>query len=159
QYWVPSGRSGRDGAYVKCAPNEWLGVIALESVRNGCIVVGEDLGTVPDGLRDELHRRSMLRSHVALFERTEDGGFIQPEQYTPLAMASALTHDLPTLIELWQGHDLSRKHALGILNDEQLAEARAERTHTRAKLLEALAHAGLRRHDEPEPSTMHLHYL
>jgi 4-alpha-glucanotransferase len=159
QYWVPSGHSGRDGAYVRCAPDEWLGIIALESVRNHCIVIGEDLGTVPDGLREELQRRAMLRSHVALFERTHDGGFIQPVQFSPLAMASALTHDLPTLIELWQGDDLTRKHELGILDDAQLAQARVERAHTLAKLLEALRDAGLHPHDAPELGTTHLHYL
>jgi 4-alpha-glucanotransferase len=159
QYWVPSGRSGKDGAYVRCAAQEWFGIIALESVRNGCIVIGEDLGTVPDGLREELHRRGILRSHVALFERTHDGGFSAPERYSPLAMASALTHDLPALIELWQGDDLTRKHQLGILDAEQLEQARGERAHTRYKLLEALRHAGLLPHDAPEPSCEQLHRL
>lgn len=159
QYWVPAGRTGRDGAYVRCPEQEWLGVIALESARNGCIVIGEDLGTVPEGLREELHRRGMLRSHVALFERTHDGGFASPHGYAPLAMASALTHDLPTLIELWRGDDLTRKHALGLLNDEQLAHARGEREHTRHKWLEALRGAGLLPHDAPAPEPPELHRL
>lgn len=159
QYWVPSGHSGKDGAYVRCAAGEWFGIIALESVRNRCVVIGEDLGTVPDGLRDELHRRGMLRSHVALFERTHDGGFTAPEHYSALAMASALTHDLPTLIELWQGDDLSRKHELGILSAEQLEHARGERGHTRYKLLETLRHAGLLGDDAPEPRCEQLHRL
>jgi len=159
QYWVPSGRSGKDGAYVRCEAPEWFGIIALESVRNRCVVIGEDLGTVPDGLREELHRRCILRSHVALFERTHDGGFSAPEHYSPRAMASALTHDLPTLIELWQGDDLTRKHELGILSAEQLEHARGERAHTRHKLLEALRHAGLLAHDAAEPSCEQLHRL
>jgi 4-alpha-glucanotransferase len=157
QYWVPTGRSGRDGAYVRCPAREWFGIVALESLRNGCIVIAEDLGTVPEGLREELHRRAMLRSHVALFERGGDGGFIHPSHYSPLAMASALTHDLPTLIELWQGDDLTRKHELGILDVDQLDQARAERAHTRTRWLDALRWEGLLPHDGPPPDHAQLH--
>jgi len=159
QYWVPSGHTGKHGAYVHCSGREWLDIVALESVRNGCVVVGEDLGTVPDGLREELHRRSILRSHVALFERTHDGSFTSPARYAQRAMASALTHDLPTLVELWEGADLVRKRELGLLDPEQLAHAQQEREHTRQRWLDALRSADLLGIDAPIPQVSELHRL
>lgn len=142
QYWVPDGHSGRDGAYLRCPAQEWLGIVALESARNACVVMGEDLGTVPDGLRDELTRRCMLRSHVLYFERAHDGRFVDPAHYTQLAIASALTHDLPSLFEIWEGTDLTRRHALGLFDADVLAREQAERARTRDALLACLRDAG-----------------
>jgi 4-alpha-glucanotransferase len=165
QYWVPEGRTGRQGAYVRAPrsepsapfPDDWLGIVALESVRSGCAVLGEDLGTVPAGLREELARRSILRSHVSLFERTKDAGFLDPRGYAEGAMASVLTHDLPSLRELWEGRDLARKHALGLLDDAQRAAAEQERDLTRWKLIDALHSSGALGRDEPWPDPKRLH--
>jgi 4-alpha-glucanotransferase len=165
QYWVPAGHSGRQGAYVRGPrsepaapfPDDWLGIVALESARSGCAVLGEDLGTVPAGLREELSRRGMLRSHVALFERAPDSAFLDPRGYAPEAMASVLTHDLPSLRELWEARDLARKQALGLLDDAQRAAAEHERELTRWKLVDALHTAGTLGRDEPWPDPPRLH--
>jgi len=143
QYWVPDGQRAKDGAYVRCPAQELLGIVALESVRNDCVVMCEDLGTVPDGLREELGRRHMLRSHVLYFERMHGGRFIDPAHYSPLAVASALTHDLPALREIWDGHDLTRRRALGLLDDAELVHAQAERARTLAALADSLRDAGV----------------
>jgi 4-alpha-glucanotransferase len=134
QYWVPHGRSGREGAYVRCPSQEWLGIVALESVRSGCVVLGEDLGTVPDGLREELARRRILRSHVAWFERDHDGRFVSPERFAELSITSALTHDLPAFLELWEGRDLAQRCELGLLPGDVLEREQGER----ARSIEAL---------------------
>jgi (1->4)-alpha-D-glucan 1-alpha-D-glucosylmutase len=143
-YWVPRGRSPREGAYV-AYPIEALGpMLALEARRNGCVVVGEDLGTVPDEVRDTLHALRVHSYRVLWFERTHDGSFTAPEAYPAQALVTVSTHDLPTLQGFWQGSDLAARDALGLYPDAALRDAQhAERTADRARLLRALDGAGL----------------
>ena len=83
---------------------EMLGVVALESVRSSCAVVGEDLGTVPEGFRERMQAANVLSSRVLYFERDwSNGAFLAPERYPRLAAASVGTHDLPTLAGWWTG--------------------------------------------------------
>ncbi len=123
---------------------ELLRLVALESQRQGCAVIGEDLGTVPEGFRDTMQRANVLSYRVFMFERWGDGSFIAPGDYPPLAAASAATHDLATLKGFWLGRDIDWRRRLGIYPDD-LAESgeEAERRRDRYKLLEALAREGL----------------
>jgi 4-alpha-glucanotransferase len=107
QFWVPPGGSPADGTYVTMPTRELLDIVALESHRARAFVVGEDLGTVPEGVREELRARGMLRYQVMLFEEGD------PEAWEELALASATTHDLPTLAGLWTGADAAELRALG----------------------------------------------
>lgn len=116
QFWVPTDGSPADGTYVAMPARELLDVVALESQRAGAFVVGEDLGTVPDGVREELAAREMLRYQVLLFEDRD------PTEWDELALASATTHDLPTLAGLWTGADAQELAALGRSHDEEWAE-------------------------------------
>jgi 4-alpha-glucanotransferase len=103
-FWIPRGAPASEGAYVTYPFEEMLGTLARESARNRCAVVGEDLGTVPEGFRERMQAADALSSRVLYFERDwNDGPFRAPEQYPRLAAASIGTHDLPTLAGWWLG--------------------------------------------------------
>ena len=108
-WWIPKGAGG--GAYVRQPTDELLEIVALESHRAGAIVIGEDLGTVPPGLRGELRRRRMLSTRLALFERQP------PDRYPRLALAGVTTHDLPTVAGTVAGADLDDQAASGVRPD------------------------------------------
>ncbi|HKD99764.1 MAG TPA: 4-alpha-glucanotransferase [Planctomycetota bacterium] len=107
-FWVPAGRPAAEGAYVRYPLDDLLGCVALESVRRGALVVGEDLGTVPGGLRERLASERVLSCRLALFERGASGEWLPPESYPDLSVASFGTHDLPTMAGLWRGRGLGR---------------------------------------------------
>lgn len=104
-FWIPRDRPAGEGAYVSYDFDAMLGIVALESVRNRCAVVGEDLGTVPDGFRERLRDANALSSRLIYFERDANGAFLPPEIYPRLAAASLGTHDLPPLAGWWLGTD------------------------------------------------------
>jgi (1->4)-alpha-D-glucan 1-alpha-D-glucosylmutase len=143
-YWIPEGMDASEGGYVAYPLEEMLGILALESQRNRCLVVGEDLGTVPPGLREALEGRGILCSRVLYFEREESGGFAPPASYEPLAVASIGTHDLPPLEAFWEGTDLETRRTLGLYaNEAQYQEAVIRRATDRSHLLLALQREGL----------------
>lgn len=144
-YWIPKGLSATQGAYV-CNPyEEFLGIIALESHRNQCIVVGEDLGTVPWGMREQMDQENLLGYRVFWFEKwAETCLFKRPDTYSYKALASVSTHDLPTISGFWQGRDLAIRRELQVYNslaDQEIAEA--ERLFEKERLLAALKDQGL----------------
>lgn len=113
-FMIPHGGKPGDGAYVRLPFEPLLRVIAEESERARCIVIGEDLGTVPDGFRDTLARWGLCCYRVMLFERDGEGRFRPPESYPPEALATFGTHDLPTYQGWREAHDLRVKRALGL---------------------------------------------
>lgn len=106
-FWIPPGFGPADGAYVHHRGTELLDVLALESVRAGGFVVGEDLGTVEDALRTELARRGVLSTRLLWFEDEP------PERWPVEAMAAVTTHDLPTVAGVWSGLDRADQVAAG----------------------------------------------
>ncbi|MGA8635262.1 MAG: 4-alpha-glucanotransferase [Candidatus Dormiibacterota bacterium] len=107
-WWVPLGAGDPSaGAYVRYPAAELLDILALESVRAGCGVVGEDLGTVESGVRSELRRRQLLSYRLAWFESRS------PERFPTQALAALTTHDLPTAAGVWTGADLKELEATG----------------------------------------------
>jgi 4-alpha-glucanotransferase len=143
-YWVPAGRSAVAGAYVRYPFAEMLRLLALESRRHRCTVVGEDLGTVPSGFRETMQAASVLSYRVVMFQRRWDGNFISPAEYPPLAAASAATHDLATLKGFWLGRDISWRKRLSLYPDSTAEAADVSDRYTaRWQLLEALAREGL----------------
>ncbi|MGA8574528.1 MAG: 4-alpha-glucanotransferase, partial [Candidatus Cybelea sp.] len=102
-FLIPRGAPASEGAYVGYDLDAMLGILALESVRNRCVVVGEDLGTIPEGFRERIQDARALSSRVFYFERDGSGAFLPPSAYPRLAAASAGTHDLPTLAGWWTG--------------------------------------------------------
>jgi (1->4)-alpha-D-glucan 1-alpha-D-glucosylmutase len=143
-YWVPSGATPAQGAYVHYPVDDLLGLLALESERHRCLVIGEDLGTVPDEIRHRLAANDVLSYRVLLFEREANGDFRPPASYPEGALATASTHDLPTLKGFWEGHDIALRAGHGHLGaDADLAAAMAERIRDRGQLLAALGREGL----------------
>jgi (1->4)-alpha-D-glucan 1-alpha-D-glucosylmutase len=134
-FWIPPGRSAAEGAYVHYRLDEMLAVVALESVRNSCLVVGEDLGTVPDEVRDALARRGVLSYRLFYFEREPDGAFKPATAYPRDALVAVGTHDLPTLAGWWNGRDIALRREHGLYTDPaQLERMAEERGHERARL-------------------------
>ena len=138
QWWVPRGFKSADGGYVHYPLDDLLGVVALESHRNQCLVVGEDLGVVPDEIRRALPQYGVYHYKVVLFEQ-KDGEFVAPASYIRHALAVVTTHDLPTLHGWWSGHDIDLWEKLGVYADASVGErSRAERQAERERLLRAL---------------------
>jgi 4-alpha-glucanotransferase len=120
-FWVPHGRTPADGAFVRYDADDLLGIVALESVRAGAFVVGEDLGTVEDGVRARLAAHAILSYRVVWFETAP------PARFPPLALAAVTTHDLPTVAGLWTGADLDHLRAAGVSpNERGLEDMRAQ---------------------------------
>ena len=114
-FMIPHGRAASEGAYVRFPFEPLLRVIAEESNRARCIVIGEDLGTVPEGFRETIARWGLWSYRVMLFEREGDGRFRPPEAYPARALATFNTHDLPTLSRLDGGRTISRSNARSAL--------------------------------------------
>ncbi len=142
-FWRPPERD-LGGAYVRYPLADLLGLIALEAHRQRCVVIGEDLGTVPDGLRAKLTEAGLLGCRVLYFEREADGRFRGSASYPSACLASVSTHDLPTLAGFWVGRDIDWRERLGLFADPaQAARERAERGEIRRRLLDLLAAEGL----------------
>jgi glycogen operon protein len=137
QFWVPQGAEGRDGAYVKFPLDALIAVTALESQRHRCLVVGEDLGTVPDGLRDKLASAGIFSYRVLWFEREGDG-FRPPASYPPQALACLASHDLPTFSGWRAGRDIEIGEAISQITGEDVARRKAARA-AEVDSLDALA--------------------
>ena len=152
QFWVPQGRPATEGAYVAFPFDDLLGLLALESHRAKALVIGEDLGVVPDGFRERMADQHLLRSQVLYFERNWHGQ-TPPRDYAPNAIATVSTHDLPPLAGYVRGQDLHVRHRSGNLADgDALAAALQERAQATAALLALLRAEGLLPEEPTEPS-------
>jgi 4-alpha-glucanotransferase len=117
-FWIPHGLPPSAGAYVRYPVEDLLGILALESVRNRTMVIGEDLGTVPNEVRERLAVARVLSYRVLYFERWEDGTWKAPETYPTQALAVVTTHDLPSLAGFWIGKDIEERARLGFYRDQ-----------------------------------------
>jgi hypothetical protein len=140
------GASATDGAYVIYPLQDLLAQVALHSQRARCLVVGEDLGTVPEGMSAALAACNVLSYSVLWFER-RDGRLRPPPEWRRLAAACVSTHDLPTLAGWWDGADITEKHGLGLLDDAAADQARAARAAEKADLVAQLQQEALLEED------------
>ena len=151
-WMVPEGESSKHGAYLSFPVDDMLRLTALESLRNDCVVVGEDLGTVPDGFRDKLAAAGVAGMKVLQFERSDAGHFFPPDYYPPDALAMTTTHDLPTMAGWWSGADIALKASIGgqqfgETSENDLATREAER----GELWRAFEKAGVAEGERPAP--------
>lgn len=135
---IPRDKAPADGRYVAYPFEALLAVAAKESERAHCLIVGEDLGNVPDGFRERMERARIFSYRLLLFERESDGRFKAPGAYPSLALATTTTHDLPTLSGWALGCDLGTRERLGIMKPDAIRDARALRRVEASQLLEAL---------------------
>ncbi len=142
-FWIPPGKNAR-GTYVHYALEEMLAIVALESERNHCMVIGEDLGTIADEMRAALARYEVLSYRLLYFERGDGGAFKPSADYPREALVAVSTHDLATLPGWWVGRDLRRRLDLGLFPNEAVYEKQLiDRAQERVRLMLALQHAGL----------------
>lgn len=121
-WWIPKGENATKGAYMYYPVEDMLAILALESHRFQCSVIGEDLGTVPDEIVGILRDAGVHSYKVFFFETNEDESFINPTEYTEQSMSALCTHDMPTLRGFWHCDDLKLGKELGLYpNEEQLA--------------------------------------
>jgi 4-alpha-glucanotransferase len=138
-YCIPDGEPASQGAYVRYPVDDLIGILALESRRRHCLVVGEDLGTVPDGFRTKMAAANIMSYRVLLFEQNaETGEFLPPNRYPRLAVAVAGNHDLATLRGWWRARDIDLKASLGLYpSAEELESQRRRRERDREAILKA----------------------
>ena len=143
-YWIPDGMDAANGAYVLDRHEDLLRILALESVRNQMLVVGEDLGTVEPQVRETLARFGIISYKVFYFEKDERGAFKRPRDYPAQSLVTSTTHDLPTLAGFWTNRDIEARRNAGLLPDEDSYRGQlADRAHEKQKMLDALHLTGL----------------
>ena len=139
--WVlPEGAPSKDGVYLRFPAQDMLRLVALESARHRAIVLGEDLGTLPEGFQEMLERAGVIGMRVLWFERDKQERFTPPSTWSRGAAAMTSTHDLATVAGWWRGRDLEWRSQLGLLRDE--AKENADRTRDRGLLWEAFRASG-----------------
>jgi 4-alpha-glucanotransferase len=143
-FWIPRGKPASEGTYVHYPFEDMLAILALESVRSKTLVIGEDLGTVPDWIREQLAKVRVLSYRVFYFERGADGAMKSPNNYPAQALAVATTHDLPTLAGFWSGEDLQVRARLNAYIDGAAHHhAWEERQRDKAAIISALKRESL----------------
>lgn len=141
-YWIPDGQPATNGAYVRDYASDLLGILALESVRGNFIVIGEDLGTVTEGVRRSLAETGILSYRLFWFERDAAGNFRRPEEYPAHAVVSTTTHDLPTLAGFAPGRDIEARKAAGLIDEESYRFQHAARADEVGRLHAVLSETG-----------------
>jgi 4-alpha-glucanotransferase len=166
-FWIPEGEIPARGGYVRDYFEELALILALESVRNRTLIVGEDLGTVPDEVREVLQRLGVFSYRLFYFEKDGAGNYKNPGDYPEQSLAAISTHDLPTLAGFWAMKDIRLRQDLGLFSEpEQVRTARLERIQDRRRIIDLLfqndfidpeAFRQLQAQDEPE-ITPELHW-
>ncbi|WP_439641031.1 4-alpha-glucanotransferase [Nevskia sp.] len=148
---IPDGAGPREGAYLQYPIDALFGLIALESWRHRAVIIGEDMGTVPDGFRQRMSPAGVLGMRVLWFER-DWGYFVEPARWPADVVAMTTTHDLPTVAGWWTGRDIDWRAQLALYGEGQdEAWDRRSRAEDRDKLWGAFVHAGVAAGPMPAP--------
>jgi 4-alpha-glucanotransferase len=142
-YLVPHGFAANNGVYVQMPFEALLAATAQESMKHRCVVIGEDLGTVPEGFREKMAEWGIWSYQVMRFERDDDGSFRDIDRYAPNALVTFNTHDLSTYAGWRSFSDLKLKRSLGI----DPGESDEARWHALTRLSDMLRHHAIDRHD------------
>jgi 4-alpha-glucanotransferase len=143
-WWCPPGHTADYGAYIFYPFREMLGLLKLESVRNQCMVIGEDMGVVPPEFRHALLAANIFTNKLFYFEKIDDGRFRPPKDYEPHSLSMLTNHDVPTIASWWIGSDLQLRQRLNLLEDGvDYEEVLVQRDMEKLRLLEWLEMLGL----------------
>jgi 4-alpha-glucanotransferase len=143
-WWCPPGHTADYGAYIFYPFREMLGLLKLESVRNQCMVIAEDMGVVPPEFRQALQASNIFTNKLFYFEKLDDGRFRPPQDYEPRALAMLTNHDVPTIASWWIGSDLQLRQQLNLLEEGvDYEEVLVQRDMEKLRLLEWLEMLGL----------------
>ncbi len=146
-WWCPQDGTNSSGAYVHYPVDIMFAILRLESQRNHCVIIGEDLGVVPPEIRSYLEQGNIYSNCVFYFEKYDSWNYRKPEHYKPQALAMIANHDVPPLAAWWNGSDLQLRRRLGlILTDEKLVDERQWRHAEKQQMLQWLAELGLLPH-------------
>ena len=135
-WWL---ENSQDGAYVYYPLEHLLTILRLESHRNSCLVIGEDMGVVSDEFRDKMAESAITRSKVFYFETNSDGSFVNPQTQYKDALLMITNHDVPTLAGWWVAGDIASRDKYNLFNSSQeFAAQLAQRQRQKGLLLEWL---------------------
>lgn len=138
-FWIPNGAEAKDGVYVRYPEEELYAMLTIEANRANCVIVGEDLGTVPAYVPDSTRKRGIRRMFVVQYEAKPDEDLAP----TPQSIASINTHDMPTFAGFWSGRDIDDRVEQGLLDDRGAERERTTRARMRESLIRFLAARGL----------------
>ena len=137
-WWVPPEHRPTNGAYISYPIHDLLGILALESQRHQCMIIAEDLGTIPMELRTALKEANTLSYKLFFGERAYDGGYIAPSDYEKQAMSALTTHDMPTLKGWWTLSDLALGQKLGVYSPADATRLAEDRQRAKQRILDSL---------------------
>jgi 4-alpha-glucanotransferase len=140
-FWIPEGADPANGVYVRYPEDELFAVLCIESSRYRSVIVGEDLGTVPEEIRSLMEKRGVKRMYVLQYELTPDRPV--PGEPSPEMIASINTHDMPTFTSWWDSKDVDDRLELGLLDSGEAEKERIDREHLRQSLSEFFSDRGL----------------
>jgi len=139
-WWCPQEGATADGAYVHYPVDVMFAILRLESMRNHCLVIGEDLGVVPPEIRGYLDPAQVYSNCVFYFEKYDGWHFRKPEHYKRQALAMIANHDVPPLASWWNRTDLRLRRKIGLAaDDEKLQQETRYRQQEQQQLLQWLA--------------------
>jgi (1->4)-alpha-D-glucan 1-alpha-D-glucosylmutase len=146
---IPAGKPPSDGVYLRLPADAICNALAEESEAHRCLIIGEDLGTVPEDFPALLAAHNILSYRLLIFARDGDR-FLEPHEYPQRALVSVSTHDLPPFLGFLEGSDVEARAALGIYRDEgERQHAHHERAGERQRLFDVLRQAGFEPGDNP----------
>jgi 4-alpha-glucanotransferase len=138
-FWIPEDSRPKDGAYVRDHASNLMRILALESVRSKNIIVGEDLGTVTDEIREMLSSFGILSYRLFYFEKDyPNQTFKHSYEYPRHALVSSSTHDLPTLAGFWTHRDIEARKAAGLLDEQGYRQQTEDRKREKQNMLDRL---------------------
>ncbi len=122
-WWCPNNGDSGDGAYVHYPVADLFAILRLESLRQRCVVIGEDLGVVPPEIRERMSQSAILSNALFYFEKYDNVVFKRPEHFSPKCLAMVANHDVPTLTAWWNKTDITLREKIGLMDDEGILAA------------------------------------
>jgi 4-alpha-glucanotransferase len=141
-FWIPNGAEAKDGVYVRYPEDELYAVLTIEANRADCVIVGEDLGTVPAYVPDIMRKRGIRRMYVVQYELKLDAD-APISAPSAQSIASVNTHDMPAFAGFWGGRDIDDRVEQSLLDDRAAERERATRAQMRDSLTDFLKARGL----------------